>query len=42
VVVNADGTYTYTPGQDFNGSDSFTFRANDGISNTGSAGLGFS
>ncbi len=24
-VVSADGTYTYTPAQDFNGTDSFTF-----------------
>jgi VCBS repeat-containing protein len=29
-VVNADGSYTYTPGADFNGSDSFSFVANDG------------
>ena len=30
VVVNADGTFTYTPNADFNGADSFTFLANDG------------
>ena len=29
-MVNADGTFTYTPNADFNGSDSFTFVANDG------------
>jgi hypothetical protein len=29
-VVNPDGSYTYTPNPDFNGSDSFTFKANDG------------
>src|SRR5205807_1105834 len=30
VLVNADGTYTYTPNADFNGADSFAFKANDG------------
>ena len=30
VVVNADGSYTYTPNLDFNGTDSFSFKANDG------------
>ena len=30
VVVNTDGTYTYTPNLNFNGSDSFTFTASDG------------
>ena len=30
VVVNADGTYTYTPKANFNGSDSFTYTASDG------------
>ena len=30
VVVNPDGSYTYTPAQDFSGTDSFTFLANDG------------
>ncbi|WP_343574484.1 retention module-containing protein [Pseudomonas sp.] len=30
VVVNADGTYTYTPGQNFNGSDSFAVVVSDG------------
>ena len=29
-MVNANGTLTYTPDADFNGSDSFTFKANDG------------
>ena len=27
---NADGSFTYTPAANFNGSDSFTYRANDG------------
>jgi VCBS repeat-containing protein len=30
VVFNADGSYTYTPGANYNGADSFTFKANDG------------
>jgi len=30
VTVNSDGSYTYTPDKDYNGSDSFTFRVNDG------------
>ena len=29
-TVNSDGSYTYTPNANFNGSDSFTFVANDG------------
>ena len=30
VVVNADGSYIYTPNANYNGPDSFTFKANDG------------
>ncbi|MEX2174301.1 MAG: Ig-like domain-containing protein [Pirellulaceae bacterium] len=30
VVVNADGTFTYTPAANYNGPDSFTFWAYDG------------
>ncbi|WP_336790231.1 Ig-like domain-containing protein [Paenibacillus sp. MMO-177] len=30
VVINSDGTYTYTPNHNYSGSDSFTFKANDG------------
>ncbi|WP_029374373.1 MULTISPECIES: Ig-like domain-containing protein, partial [unclassified Psychrobacter] len=30
VIVNADGSYTYTPNADFNGEDSFTYTINDG------------
>ncbi|MEM7596474.1 MAG: Ig-like domain-containing protein [Pseudomonadota bacterium] len=30
VVVNADGSYTYTPDADFNGEDSFTYQVDDG------------
>jgi len=30
IVFNADGTFTYTPNANYNGADSFTFKANDG------------
>src|SRR5207249_2306186 len=30
LTFNADGTYSYTPAQYYFGSDSFTFKANDG------------
>lgn len=30
IDFNADGTFTYKPDADFNGSDSFTYRASDG------------
>ncbi|MCA8986412.1 MAG: tandem-95 repeat protein [Planctomycetaceae bacterium] len=30
VTVNPDGSFTYSPGPDFNGNDSFEFVANDG------------
>ncbi|OKH62239.1 hypothetical protein EB72_13760 [Mycobacterium sp. SWH-M1] len=32
LVQNADGTYTYTPNADFNGTDSFTYSVSDGSS----------
>jgi hypothetical protein len=28
--LNGNGTFTYTPAANYNGSDSFTFKANDG------------
>ncbi|MDQ0044443.1 tandem-95 repeat protein, partial [Variovorax boronicumulans] len=34
VTVNADGTYTYTPGTNFNGTDSFTVTVSDGHGGT--------
>lgn len=30
LILNADGSFTYTPNANFNGSDSFTYRASDG------------
>jgi VCBS repeat-containing protein len=30
VTLNADGSFTYTPAANFNGADSFTYKANDG------------
>src|SRR5204863_286607 len=29
-TVNTDGSFTYTPALNYNGSDSFTYKANDG------------
>ena len=36
-TVDGDGSWTYTPDANFNGSDSFTFRANDGSDNSNTA-----
>lgn len=35
VVLNPNGTFTYTPNPNFNGTDTFTYYANDGIENSG-------
>ena len=32
VVVNADGSYTYTPATNYNGTDSFTYTVTDAAS----------
>ncbi len=37
VVVNANGTFTYTPNAGYTGSDSFTYAIGDGHGNTASA-----
>ncbi|HEX5357270.1 MAG TPA: retention module-containing protein, partial [Aquabacterium sp.] len=37
VTVNADGTWTYTPSKDYNGSDSFTVTVSDGHGGTTTA-----
>jgi VCBS repeat-containing protein len=34
LTLNADGSFTYTPGANFNGTDSFTYKANDGTADS--------
>ncbi len=34
VTLNANGSFTYVPSANFNGSDSFTYKANDGIADS--------
>ncbi|MGE0607851.1 MAG: tandem-95 repeat protein, partial [Pirellulales bacterium] len=34
LTLNADGSFSYTPNANFNGTDSFTYRANDGTVNS--------
>jgi VCBS repeat-containing protein len=34
LAINADGSFTYTPNKDYNGPDSFTYKANDGTDNS--------
>lgn len=35
LALNADGSFTYTPSANFNGSDSFSYHANDGALDSG-------
>jgi len=37
LILNADGSFTYTPVSNYFGADSFTYRANDGLTNSGIA-----
>src|SRR5207245_623958 len=37
LTLNADGSFTYTPAANYNGSDSFTYKANDGIVDSNAA-----
>ena len=37
LVLNGDGSFTYTPNADFNGSDSFVYEADDGNGGTDTA-----
>jgi len=34
LTLNANGSFTYTPNPNFNGTDSFTYRANDGAADS--------
>jgi VCBS repeat-containing protein len=34
LTLNADGSFTYTPASNYNGSDAFTYRANDGAADS--------
>src|SRR5207249_4100672 len=34
LTLNADGSFTYTPAANFNGTDSFTYKANDGAADS--------
>src|SRR6185437_2499679 len=34
LTLNADGSFTYTPAADYNGPDSFTYKANDGLADS--------
>lgn len=37
LTLNSSGSFTYTPAANFNGTDSFTYRANDGYSSSNNA-----
>ena len=37
LLLNPNGSFTYTPAVGFSGTDSFTYRANDGTANSGTA-----
>jgi VCBS repeat-containing protein len=41
VTVNTNGAYTYTPNANFNGTDSFTFKVNDGSADSAAATVSF-
>ena len=34
IALNADGSFTYTPAANYNGPDSFTYKANDGTADS--------
>lgn len=37
LVLNANGGFTYTPTENYNGADSFVYRASDGVANSNAA-----
>ena len=37
LTLNADGSFTYTPALNYNGTDSFTYKANDGTADSNTA-----
>lgn len=37
LTLNGDGSFTYTPAPDYNGEDSFTYKANDGAADSNEA-----
>ena len=37
LILNSDGTFSYTPDQNFNGTDSFVYKASDGNGGEGTA-----
>ncbi|MCU0782567.1 MAG: DUF2341 domain-containing protein [Verrucomicrobia bacterium] len=37
LTLNSNGGFTYTPNTNFNGADNFTYRANDGMTNSATA-----
>jgi VCBS repeat-containing protein len=37
LTLNTDGSFTYTPNANFNGADSFTYRASDGVAQSNAA-----
>ncbi|MBX3458178.1 MAG: cadherin-like domain-containing protein [Candidatus Paracaedibacteraceae bacterium] len=39
LVLNPNGTYVYTPHSNFNGEDTFTFKANDGFKDSANASV---